>query len=88
MEQEIFSIRVKGYIDQERSSCFDGLAITYTTTGETILSGSIVDQAALHGVLAKIRDLGLPLLKVKRNGSAPQVGRQTLEANPALDSKE
>ena len=70
MTKEIYSIRVKGYLDQERSSWFDGLTITYTTGGETILSGSIADQAALHGILAKIRDLGLSLLEVKRGGTA------------------
>jgi len=69
MTKEIYAIRVKGYLDQERSSWFDGLAITHTTNGETILSGSIVDQAALHGVLAKLRDMGLSLLEVKRDNS-------------------
>lgn len=68
--KEIYSIWVKGYLDQERSSWFDGLTITHTTEGETILSGPIADQAALHGVLAKIRDLGLSLLEVKRGSSA------------------
>jgi len=61
---------VKGYLDPERSGWFDGLAITHTTTGETLLSGPIVDQAALHGVLLKIRDLGPPLLEVKCSSSA------------------
>ncbi len=70
MTKEIYSIRVKGHLDQERSGWFDGLAITHTTDGETILSGSIVDQAALHGVIAKIRDLGLPLLEVRHSNSA------------------
>lgn len=75
MRKEIYAIRVKGHLDPERSSCFDGLTITPTTDGETILSGPIVDQAALHGVLGKIRDLGLPLLEVKRRGTAGEVGR-------------
>jgi hypothetical protein len=70
MRQEIYSIRVKGYLDQERSSWFDGLTITHTTDGETVLSGPIVDQAALHGVLLKIRDLGLSLLEVKQGNWA------------------
>ena len=64
--KEIYSFRVKGHLDQERSGWFDGLTITHTTDGETILSGPIVDQAALHGVLLKIRDLGLSLLEVKQ----------------------
>ena len=69
MGKEIYSILVKGYLDQERSGWFDGLAITHTAEGETILSGTIADQAALHGVLAKIRDLGLSLLEVKRDST-------------------
>ena len=76
MTKEIYAIRVQGHLDQERSGWFDGLAITHTTDGETILSGSIVDQAALHGVLLKIRDMGLSLLEVKRGSSAPD-DRQT-----------
>jgi hypothetical protein len=75
MTQEIYSIRVQGHLDQERSGWFDGLAITHTATGETILSGPIADQAALHGVLLKIRDLGLSLLEVKRGSPALDNGR-------------
>jgi hypothetical protein len=67
MFKGIYQIRVKGYLDQERSSWFDGLTITYNEHGETILSGTLVDQAALYGVLLKIRDLGLPLLEVTQN---------------------
>jgi hypothetical protein len=74
MTMEFYSIRVKGYLDQERSSWFDGLAITHTTDGETILSGSIADQAALYGVLAKIRDLGLSLREVKQSSSELDYG--------------
>jgi hypothetical protein len=70
MTKEIYSIRVKGHLDKARSGWFDGLTISHTTDGETILFGSIVDQAALHGLLAKIRDLGLNLLEVKRGSSA------------------
>lgn len=66
MTRETYSIRVQGYLDQERSSWFDGLTITHTADGETVLTGPIADQAALHGVLLKIRDMGLLLLEVKR----------------------
>jgi hypothetical protein len=75
MTKEIYQIRVKGYLDPERSSWFDGLVITHTTGGETLLTGLIVDQAALHGVLIKIRDLGLSLLEVKRSDSAVEDGQ-------------
>jgi hypothetical protein len=59
---EVYQIVVKGHLDSEWSDWFDGLTITPVDHGETILSGPIVDQTALHGVLIKIRDLGLPLL--------------------------
>ena len=59
-------IRVKGRIDEHWSDWFDDLTITHTDQDETILSGTVVDQAALYGLLAKLRDLGLPLLSVKQ----------------------
>ncbi len=66
VRQEIYRITIKGHLDSEWSDWFDGLTITLVDTGETILSGPIVDQTALHGVLIKIRDLGLPLLSLTR----------------------
>ena len=63
---EVYQIVVKGHLDPEWSDWFDGLTITMVDNGETILSGPIVDQTALHGVLIKIRDLGLPLLSLAR----------------------
>jgi len=61
-----YEIRVQGHISETWSSWFEGMAIRHEESGETILSGSLADEAALHGVLAKIRDLGLPLIEVKR----------------------
>jgi hypothetical protein len=63
---EVYQITFKGHLDSEWSDWFDGLTITLMDNGETILSGPIVDQTALHGVLIKIRDLGLPLLGLSR----------------------
>ncbi len=60
----VYEIRVKGHLEDHWSEWFDGLEITNLENGEALLSGEIVDQAALHGVLIKIRDLGLPLLAV------------------------
>ena len=57
-------IRVKGQIDEDWSEWFAGLQVTHTDQDETVLTGSIVDQAALYGLVAKLRDLGLPLLAV------------------------
>jgi hypothetical protein len=57
-------IRVKGRIDERWSEWLDDLTITHTDQDETVLTGSIVDQAALYGLIAKLRDLGLPLSSV------------------------
>ena len=57
-------IRVKGQIDERWTEWLEGLTITHTEEGETVLSGSVIDQSALYGVIARLRDLGLPLLSV------------------------
>jgi hypothetical protein len=57
-------IRVKERIDAQWSEWLDGLAITHTNHNETVLTGPFVDQAALYGLVAKLRDLGLPLLAI------------------------
>ena len=59
-----YRIRVKGHLDGHWSEWFDGLEITNLENGEAMLYGDIVDQAALHGVLAKVRDLNLTLVAV------------------------
>lgn len=61
----IYEIRVKGHLDQRWTDWFEGMTITLADPGETILSGPVVDQAALHSLFRKVRDLGLPLLSVK-----------------------
>ncbi len=61
-----YEIRVQGHLDQPWSEWFDGLAISYDADGNTVLRGPLVDEAALHGVLNKVRDLALPLLAVSR----------------------
>ena len=63
---DLYQIRVKGYLDDYWSAWFDNLTISYGESGDTLLSGPVPDQAALHGLLAKVRDLGLPLLSVNR----------------------
>ena len=63
---KFYRIRVGGHLDSGWSEWFGGLLLTHETNGETVLSGPIIDEAALHGVLAKVRDLGLPLLAVNR----------------------
>ena len=57
-------IRIKGQIDAQWSDWFEGVVITHTDQGETVLAGDVADQAALYGLIAKLRDLGLPLISV------------------------
>ncbi|MCP4606061.1 MAG: hypothetical protein GY847_37050 [Proteobacteria bacterium] len=59
-------IRIKGHLGGRWAGWFEGLTITLQDNGDTLLSGPVVDQAALHGLLRKVRDLGLPLLSVNR----------------------
>ncbi len=61
----VYEIRVKGHLKDHWSEWFGGLKITNLENGEAVLSGAIVYQAALHGVLIRVRDLGLPLVAVK-----------------------
>ena len=63
---EYYTIRLKGNLASHWSEWFEGLTVAHTESGETILFGPLVDQAALHSVLARIRDLGLPLLAASR----------------------
>ena len=65
-------IQVKGQIDEHWSDWFDGLTITHTEQGETVLTGPVVDQPALHGLLAKLRDMALPIVSVNLSEVADQ----------------
>jgi hypothetical protein len=65
---EVYEIRVEGRLGADWSSWFDGLAVETMPNGETILRGPVADQAALHGILVRIRNLGLPLVSVQRVG--------------------
>ena len=61
-----YKIRLKGHLDSRWSAWFDGLGLTHESDGTTIISGLVADQAALHGLLQKVRDIGLPLISVTR----------------------
>jgi hypothetical protein len=61
-----YEIRIKGHLENRWADWFDGLTITLGDNGETQLTGPVVDQAALHGLLRKVRDLGMLLISVKR----------------------
>lgn len=65
-EPQLYEIRIKGHLDNRWAGWFGGMTITALDNGETSLTGPVVDQAALYGLLKKVRDLGMPLLSVIR----------------------
>ncbi len=65
-EPRIYQIRLEGHLGHQWTEWFGGMAITLEDTGGTVLTGPVVDQAALHGLLKKVRDLGLTLLSVSQ----------------------
>jgi hypothetical protein len=60
----VYEIRIKGHLDRQWTDWFEGLTITLEDNGETLLTGPVVDQAALYGLLRKVRDVAIPLLSV------------------------
>ncbi|MCL4562069.1 MAG: hypothetical protein M1281_15845 [Chloroflexi bacterium] len=69
-----YEIRLKGHLDDRWTEWFEGLTITLEEDGNTLLAGPVIDQAALHGLLKKVRDLGMPLVSVSllKPGQADQ----------------
>lgn len=68
----VYQIRIKGHLGRQWMNWFEGLTITLEEDGNTLLAGLVIDQAALHGILKKVRDLGMPLLSVNSVGTDPQ----------------
>jgi len=65
-QPKIYQIRIRGQLGNQWSDWFEGLTITLEEDGNTLLSGPVVDQSALHGLLKRVRDLGIPLISVNR----------------------
>jgi hypothetical protein len=63
-QTKVYQIRIKGHLGRQWADWFEGLTITLEQDGNTLLSGPVIDQAVLHGLLKKVRDLGMPLLSV------------------------
>ena len=68
-----YRIRIKGHLGSQWTAWFDGLDITLDGNGDTLLTGPVTDQAALHGLLRKVRDLGMPLVSVSPAESAEEL---------------
>ena len=82
-----YEIRIKGHLENRWANWFEGLTITTLDNGETMLTGPVVDQAALHGLLRKVRDLGIPLLSVirmKPGQAEASDGKQYIEKNEVI----
>ena len=74
----VYQIRIKGHLSRQWTDWFEGLTITLEDNGDTLLTGTVIDQAALHGLLKKVRDLGTPLLSL--NSFDPnQAGKQNIK---------
>ena len=82
-EPIVYQIRIEGHLGRPWANWFGGLAIVLTENGDTLVTGPVVDQAALYGLLRKVRDLGMPLVSVHRiepdRVDAPDVKQQDRE---------
>jgi hypothetical protein len=65
-QQPCYEIRLKGHLDDRWTDWFEGMTIMLEDDGNTVITGPVIDQAALHGLLKKVRDLGMPLVSVNR----------------------
>lgn len=68
-QPSVYQIRIQGHLGCQWTDWFEHMTVSQDANGETTVTGSVVDQAALHGLLRKVRDLGLPLLSITRIGS-------------------
>lgn len=78
-----YEIRVAGHLPPQWAEWFDGLTITWAEDGDTLLTGPVIDQAALHGLLKKVRDLGLSLVSVCPVEAGPPAGLGPDQADPS-----
>ena len=84
VQPPVYTIKLKGHLGQQWIGWFEGLIVTLEEDGNTLLSGPVVDQSALHGMLKKIRDLGMPLLSVNFADSNQPHEAETGEVNGDL----
>ena len=81
-ESGLYEIRIKGHLNNRWAEWFEGLTITLEEDGDTLLTGPVIDQAALHGLLKKVRDLGLTLVSISpvEPGSSTKFGSDQTDA--------
>ena len=79
----VYQIRIKGHLGSQWTDWFEGLTITLEEDGDTLLTGPVIDQAALHGLLKKVRDLGMPLVSVSPVELAPRLRFPQLRSGQA-----
>ena len=77
----VYQIRLKGHLSSQWTDWFGGLTITLEEDGDTLLTGPVVDQAALHGLLKRVRDLGMPLVSVSPVKTGPSTTLGTGQAD-------
>ena len=77
----VYQIRIKGHLGSQWTDWFEGLTITLEDNGDTLLTGAVIDQAALHGLLKRVRDLGLPLVSVSPVEPGPSTTLGTGQAD-------
>jgi len=82
-ESGLYEIRLKGHLNDRWAGWFEGLTITLEEDGDTLLTGPVIDQAALHGLLKKVRDLGMPLVSVSppKHGPSTTLGTGQADAS-------
>ena len=85
-ESGLYEIRIKGHLDGRWAGWFGGLILTLEDNGDTLLTGPVVDQAALHGLLRKVRDLGMPLISVSPVEPGPSTMLGAGQANASETS--
>lgn len=82
----LYELRIDGHLGEHWSTWFDGLSLTHADDGTTTLRGPVTDQAALHGLLAKVRDLGATLLSAKAIDATPDPPRRQPHQGPATSA--
>jgi hypothetical protein len=85
-EPMTYQIRLKGHLGCEWTDWFEGLTVTLEDSGDTVLTGPVIDQAALHGLLKKVRDLGMPLVSVNPVGPSSSAVSGTGQADASNET--